>query len=137
MDRRQAMGFLAAACGAAALPRAASAEGEPTLRPIHSSGERLPAIGLGTWITFDVTDPAARVARGAILRAFFDAGGRLVDSSPMYGASEETIGAAMPSNAKTLFSARALAARFRAGPRRSVARRGRKRSSSGSPRIPR
>ena len=105
MDRRQALGFLAAAWGAAALPRVVSAQGESTLRPIPSSGERLPVVGLGTWITFDVTDPAARTARGAILRAFFDAGGRLVDSSPMYGASEETIGAAMPSNAKALFSA--------------------------------
>ena len=105
MDRRQALGFLAAAWGAAALPRVVSAQGESTLRPIASSGERLPVVGLGTWITFDVTDPAARTARGAILRAFFEAGGRLVDSSPMYGASEETIGAAMPSNAKALFSA--------------------------------
>ena len=105
MDRRQALGFLAAAWGAVALPRVVSAQGESTLRPIASSGERLPVVGLGTWITFDVTDPAARTARGAILRAFFEAGGRLVDSSPMYGASEETIGAAMPSNAKALFSA--------------------------------
>ena len=105
MDRRQALGFLAAAWGAVALPRVVSAQGEATLRPIPSSGERLPVVGLGTWITFDVTDPAARTARGAILRAFFEAGGRLVDSSPMYGASEETIGAAMPSNAKALFSA--------------------------------
>ncbi len=105
MDRRQALRFLAAACGAGALPRAACARGEPILRIVPASGERLPAIGLGTWITFDVTDPPARATRGAILRAFFEAGGRLVDSSPMYGASEETIGASMPSNAHALFSA--------------------------------
>ena len=105
MDRRRALRFLAGACAAAALPRAACAHGDPILRAIPASGERLPAIGLGTWITFDVTDPPARAARGAILRAFFAAGGRLVDSSPMYGASEETIGASMPSNARALFSA--------------------------------
>src|SRR6185295_2421409 len=61
-------------------------------RTIPASGERLPAVGLGTWITFDVTDAPSRQARGEVLRAFFAAGGRLVDSSPMYGASEETIG---------------------------------------------
>jgi diketogulonate reductase-like aldo/keto reductase len=75
------------------------------LRPIASSGERLPAVGLGTWLTFDVTDAPARRARGEILAAFFEAGGRLVDSSPMYGASEETLGAAMPANAAPLFAA--------------------------------
>ena len=101
MDRRRVLGFLAA-CGAAALPLRAA----PTLaRTIPSSAEALPAIGLGTWITFDVTDPRERAVRGEVLRAFFDAGGRLVDSSPMYGSSEETLGAAMPQNAKPLFAA--------------------------------
>src|SRR5262249_1753729 len=101
MDRRDALRFLAG-CGAlAAIPAPSLAEAPPTARPIPSSGERIPAIGLGTWLTFDVTDPSARRVRGEILRAFFDAGGRLVDSSPMYGASEETIGAAMPAHATT------------------------------------
>ena len=114
MDRRQALRFLAAAGGAAALPRLATAQAlprlataqaQPIMRTIASSGEKLPAIGLGTWLTFDVTDARERAVRGEILRAFFEAGGRLVDSSPMYGASEETIGAAMPANSKALFSA--------------------------------
>jgi diketogulonate reductase-like aldo/keto reductase len=61
-------------------------------RAIPSSGERLPAVGLGTWITFDVGPGSERHARGEVLRAFFEAGGRLVDSSPMYGASEDMIG---------------------------------------------
>ena len=61
-------------------------------RPVHASGERLPAIGLGTWLTFDVGAGAERRARGEVLGAFYEAGGRLVDSSPMYGAAEETIG---------------------------------------------
>ena len=105
MDRREAMGFLAGLGAAAAIP-CASLAAEPALeRPIPASGEKLPAIGLGTWITFDVTDAAQRRARGDILRAFFDSGGRLVDSSPMYGASEETIGAAMPPDASRLFAA--------------------------------
>jgi aryl-alcohol dehydrogenase-like predicted oxidoreductase len=105
VDRREAIRFLAAAGAASALP-CASLEQVPLLtRAIPASGERLPAVGLGTWLTFDVTDAAQRRTRGEILRAFFDAGGRLVDSSPMYGASEETIGAAMPPNAAPLFAA--------------------------------
>src|SRR4051812_8688572 len=99
MDRRQLLRFLAVTSGAASLPQMASAQAKPIVRAIHASGETLPAIGLGTWITFDVTDPRDRAVRAEILRAFFDAGGRVVDSSPMYGASEQTIGAAMPGNA--------------------------------------
>ncbi len=104
MDRRDALGFLAAGISALALPGATQAPA-PAQRSIPSTGERLPAVGLGTWLTFDVTDEGDRRARGEILRAFFESGGRLVDSSPMYGASEETIGAAMPGNAGTLFAA--------------------------------
>ncbi len=108
MDRREAMGFLAAAGTIAVLPCASLAQQPALARPIPASGEKLPVVGLGTWITFDVTDAAQRRARGEILRVFFDAGGRLVDSSPMYGASEETIGAAMPPNAAQLENSRAL-----------------------------
>jgi aryl-alcohol dehydrogenase-like predicted oxidoreductase len=103
MDRRNALRFLAAAFGAASLPRAAHAQALE--RPIHGTGEKLPAIGLGTWLTFDVTSAADRAARGEVMRAFFEGGGRMVDSSPMYGASEETIGAALPANGKGMFSA--------------------------------
>lgn len=97
MDRRQALGFLGAAALSAALPARAQALAQRHDRPVPSSGERLPVVGLGTWITFDVggaVSPARR-ARGDILQAFFAAGGRLVDSSPMYGSSEEVIGAEM------------------------------------------
>ncbi len=87
MRRRE---FLLAA-GAGLLPVAAAAE--PATRPVPSSGERIPAVGLGTWLTFDVgADAAQRRVRGDVLRAFLERGGRLVDSSPMYGASEEVIG---------------------------------------------
>jgi len=92
MDRRQALGFLAGAAAIVSMPRASAAPEAALARAIPASGERLPAVGLGTWITFDVTDAPSRQARGEVLRAFFAAGGRLVDSSPMYGASEETIG---------------------------------------------
>ena len=103
MDRRDALGFLAAGWAATALPL--RAQSPVHARPIPVSGERIPAIGLGTWLTFDVTSAADRAVRGAVMRAFFGGGGRLVDSSPMYGASEETIGAALPDNGKPMFSA--------------------------------
>ncbi|MGZ5034780.1 MAG: aldo/keto reductase [Usitatibacter sp.] len=97
MDRRQALGFIAGACSAALLPARGQASAPAHSRPIPASGERLPVIGLGTWITFDVggAESPARHARGEILRAFFAAGGRLIDSSPMYGSSEEVLGAEM------------------------------------------
>jgi len=62
-------------------------------RQIPSSGESVPAIGMGSWITFDVgTDSAARATRVEVLRTFFERGGTLIDSSPMYGSSETVIG---------------------------------------------
>lgn len=62
-------------------------------RPIPSSGEALPLVGLGTWITFNVgNDPAARADRAEVMRQFFQGGGRLIDSSPMYGSSQPVIG---------------------------------------------
>lgn len=94
MDRRA----LLKATAASALLGATSLRAQPAphTRPVPSTGERIPVVGLGTWLTFDVgSDAAARAARAAVLRAFFEAGGRLIDSSPMYGASEEVIGDAL------------------------------------------
>jgi diketogulonate reductase-like aldo/keto reductase len=63
-------------------------------RPIPSSGETIPAVGLGTWLTFDhpVGDLPALARRGRVLERFFAHGGRLVDSSPMYGHAETVLG---------------------------------------------
>ena len=53
----------------------------------------MPVIGLGSWITFNVgNDRVARDACAEVMRNFFDAGGRMIDSSPMYGSSQEVIG---------------------------------------------
>src|SRR4030081_1889849 len=54
-------------------------------RPIPRSGEELPVIGMGTWRTFDTSERAALVQ---VVRTLFEAGGRVIDSSPMYGRSE-------------------------------------------------
>jgi diketogulonate reductase-like aldo/keto reductase len=92
---RRAWLLSAAASGAAAiLPRAAAAQSGPLMtRPVPASDEALPLVGLGTWITFNVgNDPVARDARAEVMRAFFAAGGRMIDSSPMYGSSQDVIG---------------------------------------------
>ena len=65
-------------------------------RPIPASGEELPLVGLGSWITFNVgNDETARNGCAEVVRAFFAAGGRMIDSSPMYGSSQPTIGHAL------------------------------------------
>jgi len=62
-------------------------------RPIPSSGEQLPVVGLGSWITFNVgNDAQARAACTDVVKAFFAGGGRLIDSSPMYGSAQSVIG---------------------------------------------
>ena len=62
-------------------------------RPIGTSGEILPVIGLGTWQSFDVgRGDAERAAPEEVLAAFVASGGRMVDSSPMYGRAEEVVG---------------------------------------------
>jgi aryl-alcohol dehydrogenase-like predicted oxidoreductase len=65
-------------------------------RVIPKSGEKLPCVGLGTWQTFDIGSSAAEKSAVAdVLRAFFDAGGRVIDSSPMYGRAEQATGDAV------------------------------------------
>ncbi|MBL8326651.1 MAG: aldo/keto reductase [Rubrivivax sp.] len=65
-------------------------------RAVPGTGELLPVVGLGTWITFNVgVDARARDACAQVVRAFFAHGGRLIDSSPMYGSSQPTIGHAL------------------------------------------
>jgi diketogulonate reductase-like aldo/keto reductase len=56
----------------------------------------MPAIGMGTWLTFDVPQGAQRDARLAVLRAFFEGGGTHLDSSPMYGYAEAALGELVP-----------------------------------------
>jgi diketogulonate reductase-like aldo/keto reductase len=60
-------------------------------RPIPGSGEQLPVVGMGTWRTFDVPENEA-VSLKPVLAALFDAGGRVIDSSPMYGRAEQVVG---------------------------------------------
>ena len=62
-------------------------------RSIHSTGETMPVIGLGTWQVFDVDgSPEELAQRRDVLQVLFDAGARMIDSSPMYGRSEAVVG---------------------------------------------
>jgi diketogulonate reductase-like aldo/keto reductase len=62
-------------------------------RKIPSSGEMLPVVGVGTWRTFDVgAKPADRSPLAEVLRLLFEAGGSVIDTSPMYGSAEMVIG---------------------------------------------
>ncbi len=84
------------------------AKDNPILRPIPSSGERLPVIGMGTSRTFDVHGDEQTLSRlGEVLQVFFDNGGALIDSSPMYGAAESVVGKLLSKahNTDALFAA--------------------------------
>jgi diketogulonate reductase-like aldo/keto reductase len=62
-------------------------------RPIPSTGEKLPVIGLGTWQVFDVEPTPEKLAPlEEVLRIFVEMGGSMLDSSPMYGKSEAVAG---------------------------------------------
>jgi len=62
-------------------------------RPIPSTGEAMPVVGLGTWPVFDVgTDAAARAPLREVVKTLIAGGGRMIDTSPMYGRSEGVVG---------------------------------------------
>jgi aryl-alcohol dehydrogenase-like predicted oxidoreductase len=74
-------------------PAAHAAEGPVATRPIPSSGERLPIVGIGTAIIFDYqNDPAKQAARGEVIRTLIAGGGRLIDTAAGYGSAEERLG---------------------------------------------
>jgi diketogulonate reductase-like aldo/keto reductase len=95
MTRREATKLISASAAGFLLPSGATcAESSVRLtRAIPSSGEKLPVIGLGTWNVFDVDlTPANEKQLGDVLSLFVKLGGRVVDSSPMYGRAEQVIG---------------------------------------------
>ncbi len=99
LTRREAARLVTAGAAALVLPigvsrmRAATESSTMLTRAIPSSGEKLPVIGLGTWQTFDVdlTSDARRQLED-VLSLFVKLGGRVIDSSPMYGHAEDVIG---------------------------------------------
>jgi len=92
------LAVLSAGAAAWSLPlrSLAAIDTAPITRTIPSSGEAIPVVGLGSWITFNVgQDAAGRAASTAVIRAFLAGGGRMIDSSPMYGSAQSTIGHAL------------------------------------------
>jgi diketogulonate reductase-like aldo/keto reductase len=98
MNRRQMLQLSAAllaypSLGLRAAPVASSGTLPLIQRPIPSSGELLPAIGMGTSRTFDTAgDPQSLANLTEVMRVFFDGGGKVIDSSPMYGNAETRVG---------------------------------------------
>jgi aryl-alcohol dehydrogenase-like predicted oxidoreductase len=64
-------------------------------RPLGRTGLVLPVVGMGTWRTFDVRDGDGVARAGSVVDAALEAGARLMDSSPMYGAAEAVLGHAL------------------------------------------
>jgi diketogulonate reductase-like aldo/keto reductase len=94
MTRREMLKVLAALSAAILSPRGVIAA-EPALieRPIPFSGERLPVMGMGSSRTFNIGGNAeTRTRLREVLRLFFEQRGRLIDTSPMYGAAENVLG---------------------------------------------
>ena len=97
MTRREATKVIGGTAAGLFLPITARAANESSsammTRSIPSSGEKLPVIGLGTWQAFDVGLTAdSRRQLEDVLSLFVKFGGRVIDSSPMYGRAEEVIG---------------------------------------------
>jgi aryl-alcohol dehydrogenase-like predicted oxidoreductase len=103
LSRRRALALGAAVAASALLPRGLSAqESEQTAqqaaepietRPIPATGERLPIVGVGTAIIFDIADATvARRERAEVIRTLVEGGGSLIDTAPSYGTAEAVVG---------------------------------------------
>ncbi|MFW5824208.1 MAG: aldo/keto reductase [Marinobacter sp.] len=93
-NRRRLLQALAAGTALSALPLSLPrAQDAPLSREHPSADTAIPAVGLGTWITFNVGDNQRLLDNCAdVMAAFFEDGGTVIDSSPMYGSSQNTVG---------------------------------------------
>ena len=97
ITRRRAVKLIGATTASVCLPigssRIFAAEGSPLSRAIPSTGEKLPVIGLGSAVTFDVRSNSPKVSDiTEVITRFVKRGGKVIDSSPMYGNAESLIG---------------------------------------------
>jgi diketogulonate reductase-like aldo/keto reductase len=93
MKRREALRRLGGLAASLALGPAFGQDEKIMTRRIPSTGEEIPAIGLGTWQVFDAgNNAAARAPLRQVIAEFAKAGGRMIDSSPMYGSAETVAG---------------------------------------------
>ncbi|GAA3964934.1 aldo/keto reductase [Allohahella marinimesophila] len=112
MDRRTLLRHFASAGAGIMLSKPLELLAAPgaavTTRKIPGTGQSLAVIGLGTWQTFNVgSDPVLRDQRTEVVSAFFELGGQMIDSSPMYGSSQDFMGYALDKlgHPEQLFSA--------------------------------
>lgn len=93
MDRRTFLALMSAVSLSSFSSGHAQADATKINKAIPSSGELVPVIGMGTWITFNVGESQRlRDNRSEVLKRFFDLGGGMVDSSPMYGSARSVVG---------------------------------------------
>ena len=93
VSRRQMIKILGLFAATASLPLTGRAASSMLQNKIPSSGEYIPVIGMGSSRTFDVgNDEKARVNLASVLKMFFERGGSVIDTSPMYGSSEQVLG---------------------------------------------
>jgi len=116
--------FTALAATTLARPILAAAEPALIARAIPNTGERLPAVGLGTAAVFESNDEPTRHAAAAIIRTLLDAGGRLIDTASTYGDAEIVLGETIAAGGlrKKLFIATKLEAPNPAELKRSITR---------------
>ncbi|MDH3672455.1 MAG: aldo/keto reductase [Gammaproteobacteria bacterium] len=91
----KALGLSTAALAVPALLRSAPAvakSADITMKAIPRTGEEVPAIGLGTHMAFDVKPGKPREHLREVMKIFYDGGGRVIDTSPLYGLAEVNIG---------------------------------------------
>ena len=110
LSRRALLGGGSAAAAGFLLghPELAAETTAEATRPIPTTGTRIPVVGLGSWITFNVGDDPVLLDQCAdVIAAFAEEGGGMIDSSPMYGSSQDTIGYGLEQLADTspIFSA--------------------------------
>ncbi|MFD1140440.1 aldo/keto reductase [Larkinella insperata] len=93
-SRRETLRLLSASAATLASGGLTAFSNQTTMlnRPIPASKEKLPVVGIGTWQTFDVAGKTEQEPLLQALKAMHQAGGKLIDSSPMYGRSEEVVG---------------------------------------------
>jgi len=98
LTRRHSLKLLAAAMAASLLPAfpGFAAGGGRWQKTIPNSNKTLPVIGMGTWRTFNVgNDARLLAARTELVKTFFELGGGMIDSSPMYGSAPDVMGHAL------------------------------------------
>ena len=107
-NRRQFLKLTSVIAGGLIMPNTKLYADTTITKTIPKTGERIPVIGMGTSRTFDASGDSALLARlQQVTQAFFDAGGGMIDSSPMYGSSQKIIGELLPkvTGNKNLFAA--------------------------------